>query len=187
VSAVVLVVSALAFARALQRLYERAWELEARGMRDAGYGLLWLAACSLYVTAHAALADRIHGSLGLVASIAGGFLLWLATPYIILARRLPWARLVPQAMLAAVGMTALQAASALYAPRAVASASRQFGTIGVAFSIVSWLFAAALVLTVSVAVGASITGGPRGARAPAPLRLISPREAASSSPRTPRR
>src|SRR3954452_8247172 len=40
-SVVILVISALSFTRALQRLYERAWGLEARGIRDSAYGLLW--------------------------------------------------------------------------------------------------------------------------------------------------
>jgi hypothetical protein len=36
----------------------------------------------------------------------------------------------------------------------VVSAAEQFGTIGVAFALVSWLFAAAVVLTVTAAIGA---------------------------------
>jgi hypothetical protein len=76
---------------------------------------------------------------------------------VILARRLPWQRLVPQAVLAALGMAVLRAGSALYLPRALSSSAHQFGSIGVAFTIVSWLFAAALVLTASAAIGATLS------------------------------
>jgi uncharacterized BrkB/YihY/UPF0761 family membrane protein len=48
IGAVILVISALSFARALQRLYERAWLLEARGVRDTPWSLLWLFGISLY-------------------------------------------------------------------------------------------------------------------------------------------
>src|ERR1700759_2439304 len=42
-SVVLLIISALSFSRALQRLYEGAFGLEKRGMRDTKYDLLWLA------------------------------------------------------------------------------------------------------------------------------------------------
>jgi membrane protein len=57
-------------------------------------------------------------------------------------------------VLTALGMTILGAGSVIYMPHAIASAAEQFGTIGVAFALVSWLFAAALVLTVTAAIGA---------------------------------
>jgi hypothetical protein len=41
-------------------------------------------------------------------------------------------------------------------PYALSSSSDQFGTIGLAFNLVSWLFAATLVLTASAAVGATV-------------------------------
>src|SRR5205085_423252 len=53
-SALLLIFSALSFTRAMQRMYERAWDLEARGIRDAAYGLLWLAGFATYAVAHPA-------------------------------------------------------------------------------------------------------------------------------------
>jgi membrane protein len=74
----------------------------------------------------------------------------------LLGRRLPWRLLLPQAALSAVGMAALRGGSAVYMPYALSSSSDQFGTIGLAFTLVSWLFGAALVLTASAAVGAIV-------------------------------
>jgi membrane protein len=166
-SVVILVISALSFTRALQRMYVRAWNLEAHGLRDAPWGLTCLALFALYAILHPGLHGHVPGSFGLVASLAGGAVFWLLTPYVILARRLPLRRLVPQAVLAALGMAALRAGSALYMPRALSSAAEQFGSIGLAFTFVNWLFAAALVLTASAAIGATLsrTVPPRGGRA----------------------
>jgi membrane protein len=56
-SVVILVISALSFTRALQRMYARAWGLEAHGLRDAPWGLTWLAGFSLYAVLHPLLHD----------------------------------------------------------------------------------------------------------------------------------
>ena len=156
-SALVLTVSALSFTRALQRIYARAWDLEARGVRDSAWGIAWLAVFALYALLHPVLHGHVSGLAGLGASLAAGTLFWLLTPYTILARRLPWRRLLAQAVLTAIGMGALRAGSAIYMPRALSSSAEQFGTIGLAFTLVSWLFAAALVLSAAAAVGATLS------------------------------
>lgn len=156
-SVIILVFSALSFTRALQRVYERAWGLESHGMRDAHWGLVWLTEFSLYAVLHPLIRGHVSGSVGLATSLAVGTLFWLVTPYVILARRLPWRRLVAQAVLAAIGMAVLRAGSAIYMPHALSSSARQFGSIGLAFTLVSWLFASALVLTASAAIGATLS------------------------------
>jgi membrane protein len=153
--AVILVFSALSFTRAMQRMYERAWGLEARGIRDAAYGLLWLAGFATYACAHPALHDQLNGPVGLAFSVAGTTLLWLLTPYVILAKRVHWRVLVPQALLTAAGMTVYRAVSAIYMPAAFSSASEQFGAFGFAFAIIGWLFCAGCVCTGAAAIGAA--------------------------------
>jgi membrane protein len=68
----------------------------------------------------------------------------------------PWHRLLPQALLTAVGLAALAIGGAIYLPRAIASASAEFGILGVAFTLLSLLFAASFVLAVAAAVGATL-------------------------------
>lgn len=162
-SAVILIISALAFTRALQRLYERAWGLEARGVRDTGYGLLWLAAFAVVVALQLVLDHDIGADTGLVGAIATTFLVWLVTPYVILARRLPWRALVPQALITAVALTVFYGASAVYMPAAISSSAEQFGALGICFALISWLFGAATVLAASAAVGAALSPWRRGA------------------------
>jgi membrane protein len=153
---VILVISALAFTRALQRLYVRAWQLEKFGMRGNAWGLEWLGVVAVYLSLQPAIVGLFDGVLATAVSLACGAAMWLFTPWLLIGRRLPWQRLLPQALLTAVGLTALGIASALYMPRAVGSAAAQFGFIGVAFALLSWLFAVALILVVTASLGSTL-------------------------------
>jgi membrane protein len=155
-SGFILLLSALAFTRALQRLYVRAWRLPRLGPNGNAWGLLWLAAFSAYWSLQPAIASTLDGRAATVASISLSCALWLFTPWLLVGKRLPWRRLLPQAVLTALGLTALAAATAIYMPRAIGSAAAQFGFIGVAFSLLSWMFAAALVLVVTAALGSTL-------------------------------
>jgi membrane protein len=161
-SVLILLISALSFARALQRLYEKVWDLEPRGMRDTPYGLAWLAGVCVYVSLHPLLHDVLPQWAHLPASVAGGVVVWLGTPWLVLARRVYWRRLLPQAILTSFGMGVLLLGSEIYLPRATASAASQFGTIGFAFTLVSWLFGAAIVVAGTAALGRCVVDVPPG-------------------------
>lgn len=152
----ILVVSALAFTRALQRLYVRAWRLEKIGVRGNAWGLEWLLVVAVYISLQPVIVGLFDGALATGVSLAFSCAVWLFTPWLLIGRQLPWQRLLPQALLTAFGLTALGIASAIYMPRAVASAAAQFGFIGVAFALLSWLFASALVLVVTAALGSTL-------------------------------
>jgi membrane protein len=153
----VVVYSSLAFTRALQRTFELAWGLARRGMKGTGWGLLWIAFIAGYWTIVPLFDDGLPSPLGTVAAFAGSLVLWLITPYILLARRVPWRALVPQAALSAVGMTILGVGSLIYAPRTINSSAAEFGAIGVAFVMLSLLWAAGFVLVTAAAIGSYIT------------------------------
>jgi membrane protein len=152
----IVVVSALAFTRALQRLYVRAWRLDKFGVRGNAWGLEWLLVLAIYLSLQPAIVGVFDGALAAAVSLACSSAMWLFTPWILIGRRLPWQRLFPQALLTAAGLTALGVASVIYMPRSVASAAAQFGFIGVAFALLSWLFVCALVLVVTAAVGSTV-------------------------------
>lgn len=157
-----LVISGLSFTRALQRLYERAWRLDTLGVRGNSWGLLWLVGFSSYIAVFPAVRGRFDATTGVAVALAASVLLWLLTPWVLLGRRLAWRRLVPQAALTATGITGLLAGSVLWMPRAVASSAGQFGFIGVGFALLSWLFAAGVVLVVCAAAGATLADARRG-------------------------
>lgn len=153
---VLLVISALSFTRALQRLYVRAWRLETLGVRGNLWGLLWLAVFVAYWSLQPAILELVDGVLAFALSLALSTALWLCTPWLLVARRVPWRRLLPQAFLAAVGLALFAVWGAIYLPRAVASTSAEFGVLGVAFTLLSLLFAVSLVLVVTAALGATL-------------------------------
>jgi membrane protein len=156
IGVVLLVISALAFARAMQRVFERAWGLEPLGVRASGWGLLWLAGLVLYFSARQAVDGALTGPLDAVVSIALGTLVWTATPLVLLARRLHWRALLPGAAVTAVAMTALSVAAVLLGPRTIASSAVSYGLIGIAFALSGWLVVYGIVIAATAALGAVI-------------------------------
>ena len=151
-----LIVSALSFTRALQRLYVRAWRLEPLGLRGNLFGLEWLGAFGVYWALQPLVVHLFDGLVAFAVALALTTGMWLLTPWLLVAKQVPWRRLLPQAVLTVAALNALAVAGAIYLPRAVESASRQFGVLGVAFVLLSLLFAAGLVLVVTAALGATL-------------------------------
>ncbi len=151
---VLVVFSALSLARALQRMYELSYELPAAGIRGTPWHLLWIAMIPAYLTVRPLVSGIAGGWWHVVGSLLVGVVAWLATPYVLLGRRLQWQELLPGAALAALGMTALMAFSVVYLPHSLGASAKQFGTIGVAFALLSWLVLAGFVLVGSAAGGA---------------------------------
>jgi len=154
--ALLLIVSALSFTRALQRLYQIAWNQTSLGVRAAKWGLIWLLLVVVVLTVRPIALSPFDGVLKVVLSIIDSGLLWLITPYVLLGRRVPWRRLWPTAVLTGVGMTALGLAGAVWMPHSVATTGAQFGGIGVAFAILGWLVGGGFVLVVATSGGALI-------------------------------
>jgi membrane protein len=152
-SAIVLVVSVLSFTRRLQRLYEESWQLPPRGMRGTGWGLAWIGFVALYAVLHPLMDGVVHGLVGVVLSLAGAVVVGLLTPYLLLGRRVSNRRLLPQAILTAFGTTALNVWSAIYMPHAVSSSAANYGSIGVAFAMLTWLWGLGIVLVCAAVYG----------------------------------
>ncbi|MGA2166262.1 MAG: hypothetical protein ABSH36_17600 [Solirubrobacteraceae bacterium] len=146
--------SALSLARALQRLYELSYELPAAGIRGTPWHLLWIGLIPVYIGLRPVVADIAGGWWHIGGSLLLGMVAWLATPYVLLGRRLHWRELLPGAALAAIGMTALMGFSVVYLPHSISASAKQFGTIGIAFALLSWLVLAGFVLVGSAAGGA---------------------------------
>jgi membrane protein len=151
-----LVVSALSFTRTLQRLYESAHQLPPLGMRSTPYGLLWLAFLAVELTVRPLVTGGL-GPAGTVAvSLALNALVWVVTPYLLLARRIRARRLVPTSLLTTVGITGVGLAAAVFMPRTVETYASQFGLIGVAFALLTWLVGAGFALAIAAAGGAIV-------------------------------
>jgi len=162
--AFLLIVSALSFTRALQRLYQLAWDQTSLGLKAAKWGLVWLGIVIAIVTLRPLLVSGSGGIVRLALSLALAAVAWLLTPFVLLARRVAWRRLVPTALLTSVGMTGLAVCSAVWMPRTVATSAAQFGGIGIAFALLSWLVGAGIVLVVAASGGVVIDDRRRGGR-----------------------
>jgi membrane protein len=120
-------------------------------------GLLWLGFITVLFIVCPTLMSPLSGVARLVATVAIGVACWLVTPYLLLGRRLPWRRLVPTALLTAAGMAGVAVWSVLWMPHTIAASAEQFGVIGIGFALMSWLFAAAIVIVIATAGGVTIT------------------------------
>ena len=176
-----LVISALSFCRAMQRLYEKSWRLPARGVRSSGSHLLWLVVAAAYVSLGTSLNTAAGDWLGptgrIVVAFALSFLIWLWTPYLLLGRRVERRALRWTAVLTASGMTAFSVASLFYMPQSIAASAERFGMIGIAIAIVSWLIGVGFVLVVSAAIGAVISDSSARIQTRPPRRRALQREA----------
>jgi membrane protein len=162
---VIVLASATAFTRALQRLYENSWQLPRLGLRGTARGLLWLVGMLIYL---AVLGSALRLTSGLpiddllrtVLSAAGAFLLWWWTPFLLLSGRVRARALLPTAALTGLAMVVLGWVSQAIMPRTIISNERQFGTIGVVFAIESWLVVVACVIVGTAVVGAVVAQAP---------------------------
>jgi membrane protein len=137
--------SGLGLVAAVQYAINAAWQVTGRGWRDKLKGLLWLAGATLLILNSFALAAVINflpgwlAPLGIVAGLSVNLGLWVWTFKVLGTRDVGWKALLPGAVVAAVGLEILKALGAFYVPRAVASASALYGTLGVVFAILAWL------------------------------------------------
>lgn len=153
-----LIAAALSFTRALQRVYERAWRLEARGLAGTRAGLIWIGGIVVWATVFSAARRALLDLTGPVGSLAillaGDAVVWLWSPWILLSKRVTWRALVPTALLTAGALTAISVGSVVYMPAAIDRSATHYGPIGIAIALVSWLVGIGFALTVCAAVGA---------------------------------
>jgi membrane protein len=157
VSVIILVLSATSFTRALQKMFQRAYQVPPTGWTEAWRGLAWLAGFGAWIVASSPLRGALEDVGGVVFAIAVstafGAVLWLFTPRILLGP-MDWRRLLPGACVSAVLGALLGAASEIYVPILLTWSADRYGLIGVAFSIQSWLLAVAFVVVIGAVVGA---------------------------------
>jgi membrane protein len=151
-----LLVSTLSFTRGLQRLYEGAFGLPTLGMRNTPRALAWLGFVAVFVVLRPLVTEPLSGWFRVAVTIALGTVLWLITPYLLLGRRTRWQRLIPSALLTAIGMTGVAIWSVIWMPRTLASSAAQFGVIGIGFAMLTWFVVAAAVIVATTTGGATI-------------------------------
>jgi membrane protein len=153
---VIVLYSALSFTRGLQRVYLDVWRLDTQRLDALVRQARWIVGFVVYTVALAPLRDLEHhhhlgAFYGATAILLGGAF-WLWTPYVLLGKRIPWRRLLPTGLLTAIGVTLYSIATAVFLPAIFTRNAERYGLIGVAFGIVTFLFAYAGVVVSCVVV-----------------------------------
>jgi membrane protein len=170
ISIVILVLSALSFTRALQRVFQRAYGYDKGGVKDLSRGFGWIGGLVAWVAVSSLLKGSLEDAGGIVFAVAlstvTGFVLWLGTPMLLLGER-DWRRLAPGALSSAVLGALVGVASSIYVPIAMTWSADRYGLIGIAFALQSWLLVTAFVVVVGAVLGATVVeraGSTRSAR-----------------------
>ena len=155
-----LMVAALSFSRAVQRLFEQTWELTPLSVRNTFNGLLWIGALAVYT----GLSSGIHLALGrssldlsaalLAAPLSAAFLVW--SGWVLSAKRITRRDLLPFAVLGAVLLAVYSVGAAVYVPRMFSTYATRYGVIGAVFAMISALFCVMVVLVGSAAAGREV-------------------------------
>jgi membrane protein len=151
--------SGLGMVAALQYAFDNVWQVTGRGLKDKLGGLLWLGGSVVILLVSFGLTAVLNivpwlAPVSILLGIFVNFALWLWTLKALLNVEVPWRALVPGAVLGAVGLEVLKVVGSIYVPRAVSASSALYGSIGVVFAILAWLFffgrLAVYVVTVNV-------------------------------------
>jgi membrane protein len=154
---VIVLYSMLSFTRALQRVYLRIWRLHPQLPDALIRQLTWIVGFCAYTLVLSPLRDFEHShdiaSLYGPSAIALGALFWLWTPHVLLGKRVPLEQLLPSSLLTTAGVTLFSVGTAVFLPGIMTNNAQRYGLIGVAFALVTWLFAYAAVVVVSAVIG----------------------------------
>jgi membrane protein len=138
--------SGLALVGALSHGLNRVWQVQGRGIKDRLFGLVWLIAALVLLLSGFAVSGVLRvlpGPGWVLTLVAGGLihalLFWLMFRVIGNAP-VSWKRLLPGAIVAGLGYEVLALASGIIVPRLISSSSALYGSIGVVFAILAWLF-----------------------------------------------
>ncbi len=129
----------------LQAAVNAVWQETGRGLVDRLVALRWLLGAALLFLGGAALGPLLRvlpgwaAPLTVLVGIAISTVLWVWT-YTSLGRtHVAWRAHLPGALLVAIGFEVLKVAGSVWVPRAVASSSALYGSLGVVFAVLAWL------------------------------------------------
>jgi membrane protein len=134
----------LGVAGALENALNATWQVTGRGLTSRLVAAAWLLGAGLLFLGSLSLGPLLNELPGPAAAptIVAGFLLdvllfvWM---FVVLTNvSVPWRTHLPGALLGGVGLEVLKVIGSVFVPRAVASASALYGSLGVVFAILAW-------------------------------------------------
>ena len=158
--ALLLIIAALSFTRAVQRLFEQTWELPPLSVRNTINGLVWIAALALFLSASGWIHDLLgDGNLEIAASLcvvplSAAFFVW--SGWLLSAKRIARRDLVPFALIAAALTAVYSVGATVYVPHLFSTYATRYGVIGAVFAMISSLFCTMVIIVASAAVGREV-------------------------------
>jgi len=169
-----LIWAAVVAARAIRAVHSIAWlGTVGRFRRPLHAGLLMLAtfaACALVfgVAGRARAEWGVAGLLVTLAAFFGFFGIWLAVEWLLPHEPVPWAALVPGALLFAIGVQVVHLGTALFIAGKIERASETYGSLGVAFTLLFWLYVVSRVIVAAAMLNAALWDRKQAEQAPDP-------------------
>lgn len=185
IGALMALISATSFSRAMARICERAWRLpKSKARVGAWRWLVWVLALLALLLYQGPVRNGFGAGLwlGVPLSFLDGVAVWWWTQYLLLGGRVPWLPLLPGSVLASAALTTLALTARIYIPNALNRALNTYGSLGLVLTLLSWLVALCAALTFAVTIGAVLAEGPPLDRWLPPV----PRPSAGPRPGTPR-
>ncbi|WP_250030234.1 YihY/virulence factor BrkB family protein [Paractinoplanes maris] len=157
VGGLVVLVSTTGLARAFVRTYAVIWDLPRprSNPRDAWRWLL-----AVVVLAAGLIGVQVLTRAAPLTTPFADVAIALFLPWMLTARRIPARHLLPGALLFAIAMQALRPVSAVYLPHSLEVSEARFGSIGVAFTYIGWLYIVSFVYLGTAAAGQVIATDP---------------------------
>ncbi|WP_433454364.1 YhjD/YihY/BrkB family envelope integrity protein [Streptomyces sp. CA-142005] len=163
VGGLMVLLSATAVSRAMQRLCKRAWEIPRTGTRIAPWRwLAWLALWLGVLVLQGPLREGfgVGAWLGIPLTWVSQVGLWWWTQHLLLGGLVGWKPLLPGALITATVLTVLAMTARLYMPRALDRALADYGSVGSVFVLMSWLIVVCVAAAVAVSAGAVLAQEP---------------------------
>jgi membrane protein len=154
-------------ARAIRAVHSLAWEGRVGRLRrplPAALALLAAMAAFAAVTAGAGNARAEWGLAGLLVSIVAVVAfaaIWLALAWLLPHGDADWKALIPGALLVALGVQVIHLGTVLFIAGRIERSSETYGSLGVAFTLLFWLFVVSRVIVASAMLNAALAGGRR--------------------------
>lgn len=167
VGGLMVLLSATACSRAMQRLCQRAWSLPKASARVAAWR--WIAWIATWLGMFAVQGSLRNGFglglwLGVPLLLIAEVGIWWWTQHLLLVARVPWRPLLPGALLTGAALTVVTSTASLYVPRALNHSLEKYGSLGAVFTLLSWLITLCVVATLCLTTGAVIAREPWAVR-----------------------
>jgi uncharacterized BrkB/YihY/UPF0761 family membrane protein len=154
--------AAISAARAIRAVHSLAWEGRVgRVRRPLPAALILLAAIATFAAVIAA-AGKARADLGLagllvtVAAPAAFAAIWLGLAWLLPHGDADWKALIPGALLVALGIQLIHLGTVLFIAGRIERSSETYGSLGVAFTLLFWLFVVSRVIVASAMLNAAL-------------------------------